>query len=121
MRVCGKSPARLSGGPSDFDRKHSISKERQDYGDRSGPRILEIDPVILKLSRFPQVQSERERTLVYTVSDVATASVHSEKTRLKKMIMIIIITRNVLLSAQMGERASVVLICIITSRYNEVK
>ena len=24
-------------------------------------------------------------------------------------------------SAQMGERASVVLICIITSRYNEVK
>ena len=32
-----------------------------------------------------------------------------------------LITRNVLLSAQMGERASVVLICIITSRYNEVK
>ena len=31
------------------------------------------------------------------------------------------LTRNVLLSAQMGERASVVLICIITSRYNEVK
>ena len=31
------------------------------------------------------------------------------------------ITRNVLLSAQMGERASVVLICIITSRYNQVK
>ena len=30
-------------------------------------------------------------------------------------------TRNVLLSAQMGDRASVVLICIITSRYNEVK
>ena len=30
-------------------------------------------------------------------------------------------TRNVLLSAQMGERASVVLTCIITSRYNEVK
>ena len=30
-------------------------------------------------------------------------------------------TRNVLLSAQMGERASVVLICINTSRYNEVK
>ena len=29
--------------------------------------------------------------------------------------------RNVLLSAQMGERASVVLICIITSCYNEVK
>ena len=34
---------------------------------------------------------------------------------------IYIITRNVLLSAQMGERASVVLFCIITSRYNEVK
>ena len=33
----------------------------------------------------------------------------------------LIIARNVLLSAQMGERASVVLICIITSRYNEVK
>ena len=33
----------------------------------------------------------------------------------------IYITRNVLLSAQMGERASVVLICIITSRYNDVK
>ena len=40
--------------------------------------------------------------------------------KLMKMI-IIIITRNVLLSAQMGERASVVLICIITSRYNEEK
>ena len=36
-------------------------------------------------------------------------------------LVIIIITRNVLLSAQMGERASVVLICIITSHYNEVK
>ena len=34
---------------------------------------------------------------------------------------IYIFTRNVLLSAQMGERASVVLICIITSLYNEVK
>ena len=44
--------------------KINISKERQDYGDRSGPRILEIDSVILKLSRFPQVQSEREWTLV---------------------------------------------------------
>ena len=33
----------------------------------------------------------------------------------------ILYTRNVLHSAQMGERASVVLICIITSRYNEVK
>ena len=56
------------------------------------------------------------------ISDV-TASVNSEKTRMKKcmIITIIIITRNVLLSAQMGERASVVLICIITSRYNEMK
>ena len=44
--------------------KINISKERQDYGDCSGPRILEIDSVILKLSRFPQVQSEREWTLV---------------------------------------------------------
>ena len=32
-----------------------------------------------------------------------------------------IYTRNVLLLAQMGEGASVVLICIITSHYNEVK
>ena len=36
-------------------------------------------------------------------------------------VVLICITRNVLLSAQMGERASVVLICIITSGYNEVK
>ena len=42
-----------------------ISKEREGYGVRSGPRILENDPVILKLSRFSKVQSERERTLVY--------------------------------------------------------
>ena len=37
------------------------------------------------------------------------------------IIVYIYYTRNVLLSAQMGERASFVLICIITSRYNEVK
>ena len=37
------------------------------------------------------------------------------------IFLVYIYTRNVLLSAQMGERASVVLICIITSRYNEVK
>ena len=44
--------------------KINISKkEREGFGDRSDPRILEIDPVILKLSRFSQVQSERERTL----------------------------------------------------------
>ena len=47
--------------------KINISKERQDYGDRSGPRILEIDSVIQKLSRFPQVQSEREWTLVCVI------------------------------------------------------
>ena len=35
----------------------------------------------------------------------------------KLMMMKMIITRNVLLSVQMGERASVVLICIITSRF----
>ena len=52
-------------------------------------------------------------------SRVAFASVLLGENRLKKLI--IMITRNVLLSAQMGERASVVLICIITSRYNEVK
>ena len=37
------------------------------------------------------------------------------------LVTLYIYTRNVLLSAQMGERASVVLICIITSLYNEVK
>ena len=40
-----------------------ISKEREGYGVHSGARILEIDQVIRKLSRFSQVQSERERTL----------------------------------------------------------
>ena len=43
--------------------KINILKEREGFDDRSGPRILEIDPVILKLSRFSQVQSELERTL----------------------------------------------------------
>ena len=37
-----------------------------------------------------RMQSEREQTLGGII-DVATASVHSEKTRLKKLIMIIII------------------------------
>ena len=41
-----------------------ISKEREDHGVRSGPRILENDQVFRKLSRFSQVQSEREGTLV---------------------------------------------------------
>ena len=45
----------------DFD----VQKEREGEGERSSPRILEIDPVILKLSRFFQVQGERERTLVH--------------------------------------------------------
>ena len=36
-------------------------------------------------------------------------------------IPVVPLTRNVLLSAQMGEQAPVVPICIITSRYNEVK
>ena len=49
--------------------KINISKERQDYGDRSGPRILEIYSVIQKLSRFPQVQSECEWTFVSITSD----------------------------------------------------
>ena len=34
-----------------------------------------------------------------------------------RMLLSILLTRNVLLSAQMGEGASVVLICIITSRF----
>ena len=36
--------------------------------------VLEIDPVILKLSRFSQVQSERERTLVYVSLALPTLS-----------------------------------------------
>ena len=44
--------------------KINILKEREGYGNRSGLRIVEIDPVILKLSQFFQVQSEREQTLV---------------------------------------------------------
>ena len=46
------------------------------------------------------------------------AAIHFLPERHSAMVLL---TRNVLLSAQMGERASVVLICIITSRYNEVK
>ena len=45
-----------------------ISKEREGYGVRSGARILEIDQVNRKLSRFSQVQSERERTLSFSIS-----------------------------------------------------
>ena len=47
-----------------------ISKERGGCGGRSGPRILEIDLVILKLSRFSQVQSERERTLAIAMLEL---------------------------------------------------
>ena len=47
--------------------KINISKEPQDYGDHSGP---EIDSVILKLSRFPQVQNEREWTLAKFTIDM---------------------------------------------------
>ena len=87
--VYGEGPAHLSGGPSylrlrpqtfhwsytwlmvveltfDFEvqlLRSIFQKERQGYGDLSGPRILEIDPVILKLSQFSEVQSERERTV----------------------------------------------------------
>ena len=52
----------------DFEVQLLRSKEREGYSDRSGPRILEIDLVIRKLSRFSQVQSERERTFV--LSDI---------------------------------------------------
>ena len=38
--------------------KINISKEREGYVDRFGPKILEIDPVIIKFSRYSQVQSE---------------------------------------------------------------
>ena len=65
MRVCGKSPARFYlAGLQLLGSIINISKEREGYGVRSGARILEIDQVIRKLSRFFQVQSERERTLV---------------------------------------------------------
>ena len=50
----------------------------------------------------------------------APPSLRGIRTKFARTI-IIYNTRNVLLSAQMGERVSVVLICIITSRYNEVK
>ena len=86
------SPARYLAGllTIDFDHKHSIgrilpygstanflflgpiakiyiSKEREGYSVRSGPRISEIEQVIRKLSRFSQVQSERERTLIMII------------------------------------------------------
>ena len=48
----------------DFDCFANISKELPGYDDCSGPRILEIGPVVQKLSRFSQVQSEHERTLI---------------------------------------------------------
>ena len=51
----------------------------------------------------------------------APPSLRVIRTKFARTIIYIIYTRNVLPSAQMGERASVVLICIITSRYNEVK
>ena len=63
-----------------------------------GGKIRPVTPIIgerAKRARHSQVCSIENRILLYT--------------------------RNVLLSAQMGERVSVVLICIITSRYNEVK
>ena len=41
-----------------------ISKEPRGYGNRSSPRIMDNGPAIRKLLRFPQVQSEHERTLV---------------------------------------------------------
>ena len=75
MRVW-QGPAHLSGGPSStinisvvvyfaYDSTANflfrgpivllnISKESPGYGNRSSPRILEIGPVILKLTRFPR-------------------------------------------------------------------
>ena len=55
-----------------------ISKDREGYGVRSGARILEIDQVILNLSRFSQVQSERERTLVIPIHCVTTETKNSQ-------------------------------------------
>ena len=50
-----------------------------------------VHPVKLK----PIIKSKISGKLITSgISDVATASVHSEKTRLKKLIMIIIIIMN---------------------------
>ena len=54
----------------------------------------------------------------YIIGERAKRARHSQVCSIENLD---IYTRNVLLSAQMGERASVVLICIITSRYIEVK
>ena len=60
---------------------------------------------------------------IYIIGERAKRARHSQVCSIENRgyILYTIITRNVLLSAQMGERASVVLIWIITSRYNEVK
>ena len=57
----------------------------------------------------------------FLVGERAKRARHSQVCSIENRGYIYIYTRNVLLSAQMGEQASVVLICIITSRYNEVK
>ena len=83
---------------------------------------IEISRDILLASE----RSERDtlRSVQLRIADILLASERSERDTLRSVqlrIVYHIYTRNVLLSAQMGERASVVLICIITSRYNELK
>ena len=63
--------------------------------------------------------THKQRVLA-AISKLRSAFFTGYKKKFARTIYIYI-TRNVLLSAQMGERASVVLICIITSLYNEVK
>ena len=57
--------------------------------------------------------------IIIIIGERAKRARHSQVCSIENRVYII--TRNVLLSAQMGERMSVVFICIITSRYNEVK
>ena len=67
-----------------------ISKERKGHGVRSGPRILEIDQVFRKLSRFSQVLSERERTLViglfHCFHIVITVSLYKDHSKMSKLV-----------------------------------
>ena len=75
---------------------------------------------LVKRARHSQVCSIENRGYIYILHVLGMCS-FQHKMGERASVVLICITRNVLLSAQMGERASVVLICIITSHYNEVK
>ena len=70
-------------------------------------------------SYSPEVRTFGTLITSSLIGERAKRARHSQVCSIENRIYIY--TRNVLLSAQMGERASVVLICIITSRYNELK